>query len=105
MNHKPEYSVSVDLAVSEKMLSHVGFLAKVSVIAAERLYDMLDESIAALENNPKIYPHYIPQEPVDAELRFKMCGRRYRIVFEIIGNSVFVYDIQDCRQDVDKNLV
>ena len=29
----------------------------------------------------------------------------YRIVFEIIDKAVWVYDIQNCRQNTDKNLV
>jgi len=31
--------------------------------------------------------------------------QRYRIVFEILDGTVYIYDIQDCRQDVDKSLV
>jgi hypothetical protein len=42
---------------------------------------------------------------IDAQLRYKLFGKRYRIVLEIVGNAVYVYDIQDCRQDVDKNII
>jgi hypothetical protein len=30
-------------------------------------------------------------------------GKRYRIVYQIVGETVFVDDIQDCRQGDDKN--
>ena len=43
--------------------------------------------------------------PIDVQLRYRLFGKRYRIVFEIVGNSVYIYDIQDCRQDSDKNLM
>ena len=43
--------------------------------------------------------------PIDVQLRYRLFRKRYRIVFEIVGNSVYIYDIQDCRQDSDKNLL
>jgi hypothetical protein len=43
---------------------------------------------------------------LDIELRYKLFGgNRYRIVFEVAKSDVYVYDIQDCRQDTDKNLL
>ena len=102
-NHK--FTVSVDPAAYDKMFAHIRFLARVSVPAAGRLYDALEEAINALQTNPEGYPLYVQQKQLDALLRYKLCDKRYRIVFEIIGNAVYVYDIQDCRQDTDKNLV
>ena len=102
---KREYAVFVDSAATNRMLVHVRFLAQVSVSAAERLYDALEKAIEPLKHNPTICPPYIAKFPTDAELRYKLCAKRYRIVFEIIGKAVYVYDIQDCRQDTDKNLV
>jgi plasmid stabilization system protein ParE len=102
---KREYAVFVDPAAYNKMYEHVRFLARVSVPAAERLHDALEKTIDALKQNPEIHPPYITMKPIDGELRFKLCAKRYRIVFEIVGHAVYVYDIQDCRQDTDKNLV
>ena len=61
------------------------------------------ESIDDLSENPRIYPRY--ESKAEAELRYKLFSKRYRMVFEIVGNNVYVYDIQDCRQDTDKNLL
>ena len=105
MMRKQKYNVSVDPAANERMLDHVRFLAQVSISAAEKLYNIMVEAIAELENNPEICPIYTIQNLVDAELRYKLCGKRYRMVFEIVKNNIYVYDIQDCRQDSDKNLV
>jgi len=102
---KREYAVYVDSAASDRMVMHVRFLAQVSVSAAGRLYDALEKAIDSLKHNPTICPPYIPKFTTNAELRYKLCAKRYRIVFEIIGKAVYVYDIQDCRQDTDKNLV
>ena len=102
---KREYAVTVDSAATKRMCLHVRFLAQVSVLAAERLYDALEKAIDSLKHNPTICPPYIAKFPTETELRYKLCAKRYRIVFEIIDKAVYVYDIQDCRQDTDKNLV
>ena len=87
-----KYFVQVDIAADEKMYNHIRFLARVSVMAAERLFVALKKAIDSLEDSPKSCPLYISQRPIDAELRYKLCGKRYKIVFEVIGNDVFVYD-------------
>jgi hypothetical protein len=103
INH--EYSVKIDHHVYNRMFAHARFLARVSVSAAERLYTVLRETIDELSYNPEVYPVYMPKKPIDAVLHYKLCDKRYRVVYEIIGNMVYVYDIQDCRQDTDRNLV
>lgn len=100
-----KYSVRVADAAYDRMYSHVEFLARVSVTAAERLYLELEEALVFLEDSPKSCPLYIPKTPIDAELRYKLFSKRYRCIFEIIGNLLYVYDIQDCRQDTNKNLL
>lgn len=100
-----KFFVRVSDAAYDRMYTHVEFLARVSVPAAERLYSELEEALAFLEVSPKSCPIYIPQKPIDTELRYKLFSGRYRCVFEIIGDAVYVYDIQDCRQDTDKRLL
>lgn len=102
---KSEYHVLVDPSADKKMFSHIRFLARVSVPAAKRLFQSLSKAVYSLKTNPERYPYYITQKPIDAELHYKVCDDRYLIIFEIIDNTVFVYDIQDTRQDIDKNLV
>jgi hypothetical protein len=103
--HENEFIVHVDSAAYDKMYEHFRFLARVSVSAAERLYLAYEEALCFLGQSPEICPRYIVQKKTDADLRYKLLAKRYRIVFEIIGNTVYVYDIQDCRQDADKSLV
>jgi len=81
------------------------FLSRVNEPAAERLYMAYNEALGFLAQNPEACPSYIPQKPIDADLKYKIFAKRYRIVFEIIENEVYVYDVQDCRQDTDKSLV
>ena len=87
------------------MASHILFLARVSESAAERLYIAYRDTLGLLAENPQGLPRYEPISKTPAQLHVKIFAKRYRIVFELRDQSVFVYDIQDCRQDTDKNLV
>ena len=103
--HSSKFTVHVDRAAYQKMYAHVEFLARVSVTAAERLQDTFCAVLESLEENPRGYPRYEPLGDISADLRSKLFAKRYRIVFEIRDDDVYVYDIQDCRQDIDKNLI
>ena len=103
---KPDkYHVLIAPSADRKLAAHIEFLARVSEKAAMRLYEAYEEAIEYIEGSPESCSPYITQIPTDNWLRFKMFFKRYRIVFEIISKNVYVYDIQDCRQDTDKNLI
>jgi len=100
-----KYDVFIEPAADRKLAVHIEFLARVSENAAFRLYKAYEEAVGFLENNPESCPLYTSYLANDVKCRYKLFGKRYRIVFEIIGSSVYVYDIQDCRQDFDKNFI
>ena len=100
-----EYSVRVDIAAKSKMGKHARFLAKISVPAAQRLRNAYYSALKSLEQNPQRCPQYKPNSYIDEELRYLLFSGRYRIVFEIVDKTVYVYDVQDARQDDDKNLL
>jgi len=99
------YHVSIAPLADRKLAAHIEFLARVSEQAAIRLYTAYEGVLGFLMDSPKSCPLYIPKKPMDTELRYKLFFDRYRIVFEIIDNAVYAYDIQDCRQGVDNYLV
>ena len=99
------YDVLVDPQADEKFNSHLEFLARVSEVAAVRLNAEREKALDFLEETPESCPIYLPDKPTDVKLRYKLFGGRYRIVFTIDEQMVYVYDIQDCRQDIDKNIV
>ena len=99
------YHVSIAPPADRKLAAHIEFLARVSEQAAARLYSAYEDALGFLMDSPQSCPLYIPKTPIDTELRYKLFFERYRIVFEIIDNAVYAYDIQDCRQGIDKNLV
>ena len=100
-----DYAVSVDIAAKGKMLKHVRFLTRVNISAAGRLRNAYYDALKSLESNPQRCPLYKPNNSIGEELRYLLFSERYRVVFGIVGKAVFVYDIQDARQNVDKNLV
>lgn len=100
---KAEYKVRISPAANDRMYDHFEFLARVSVGAAERLLADLMKDIRALADTPAACPPYEPSYLQPGKYRYKLSAKRYRIVFCIEGATVFVDDIQDCRQDDDKS--
>ncbi|MDR0196839.1 MAG: type II toxin-antitoxin system RelE/ParE family toxin [Oscillospiraceae bacterium] len=84
-----KYRVLVDPQADRKLSAHVEFLARVSETAAVRIYQLYEEALVFLGNNPESCPIYTPQKPIDTQLRYWLFGERYRIVFEIIDNTAF----------------
>jgi mRNA-degrading endonuclease RelE of RelBE toxin-antitoxin system len=100
-----KYSVSVYPKAQDKLAAHVRFLSKVSVPAARHLKAAYDKTVEFLESSPDSCPIYYSHKLSNPNLHYELFSKRYRIVFEIVDNAVYIYDIQDCRQDTDKNLV
>ena len=99
------YHVSIDPSANDRMADHMEFLARVSEDAANRLLDDLMANIRSLKKMPFRNPVYNrPYLPTD-KYRFLVVNKRYRIVYQIDGDTVFVDDIQDFRQNDDKNII
>lgn len=99
------YQIIIASDANSRMYDHFELLARVSVNAANRLLDGLLKDIRNLRTDPFRYPVYNrPYLPV-GKYRYLLSNKRYRIVYQIIGNQVFMDDIQDCRQDDDKNIL
>jgi len=101
-----EYQVHVDPDADEKMLGYINFLGQVSVSAAERLFYKLSDGIKSLDFNPDGYPRYPARKKIIQMLRYCLCDKqRYRLIFDVIDDTVHVHDVQDCRQHPNKSLV
>ena len=85
-----------------KMAKHARFLAQVSIPAAQRLRNAYQSALKSLEQNPERWGLYRPDNNFKEELRYLLFSDRYRIVFEIVDKAVYVYDVQDARQDAGK---
>ena len=102
--NEKKYHVIIDPAANDRMAEHMEFLARVSEDAAKRLLDDLINNIRSLSQMPFRYPIYDRPYLPPGKYRYLIACKRYRIVYQIDGDNVFVDDIQDCRQDDNKNI-
>ena len=104
-NEETEYKVVVDPAANDRMYDHFEFLARVSEIAAEKLLDELTKDINSLEFIPYRNPVYDRPYLRRGKYRYMVSCNRYRIVYQIEDATVYVDDIQDCRQSDSTSLL
>lgn len=100
-----KYHVLVAPSANDRMYDHFEFLARISEDAAHKLLQTLIEDIQTLETMPQLNPYFDRPYVEQGKYRYKLSCRRYRIVYQISKDSVFVDDIQDCRQDDESNLI
>ena len=96
-----EYQVLVSPRAERQLLLHVRFLAKVSRPAAKRLRLGFGKIIDRLEENPWQFPMETDLELPDGVYRKALFEGRYKALFLISGNQVFLDAVVDCRQSVD----
>ena len=105
---KPEkngYKVIVSPGAYNRMYEHFMFLAQMNEAAADRLLKTMLNDLKSLENSIQSeLPYERPYTPY-SKYRYLLCAKRYRIVFMVEGSTVFVDDIQDCREDDDKSII
>jgi plasmid stabilization system protein ParE len=99
------YRVSIAPVVYDRMYEHFIFLAKANEHAARRLLDTFMKDIQSLVSMPFAYPMYDRLFLPKGKYRYLLSGKRYRIVYQVVDDTVYIDDIQDCRQDDDKNLI
>jgi mRNA-degrading endonuclease RelE of RelBE toxin-antitoxin system len=106
MEHEEDiYTVIVAPAANDRMYDHFEFLAQVSETAANKLLDELVNDIQSLEHMPYRNPVYDRPYLQSGKYRYMMSCDRYRIVYQIEADTVFVDDIQDCRQSDSGSLL
>ncbi len=99
------FEVFIMPSANDRMSEHFDFLAQVSEVAASRLVDRLISDIDSLHYHPHRCPPYDRPYTHIGKYRYLMSSKRYRIVYMVEGNKVFIDDIQDCRQDIDDTIL
>jgi mRNA-degrading endonuclease RelE of RelBE toxin-antitoxin system len=92
------FNVSVGFAVSRKISFHCEFLANVSKSAARKLRNQFVDDINSLSFMPHHCPFYNHAGLEENKYHWLLSSKRYKIIYTIENDSVFVVDIQDCRQ-------
>ena len=100
-----KFRVFVSPSANDRMYEHFEFLANASAKAARSLLSKLVKDIKSLKLMPQANPFFDRPYLKQGKYRYKLSCQRYRIVYQIIGDSIFVEDIQDCRQDDDKSVL
>lgn len=99
MDELKKYKVIVSSRATQMLVSHAAFLAQMDVDAANRLVDEFEESANSLNKLPLRCPPfeqpYIPRN----KFRSLLFGKRYLMIFQVQGDTVFVDYVVDCRQD------
>ena len=104
-NEEKAYNIVIDPAANDRMYDHFEFLARVSETAAEKLLAGLVADIRSLEYMPYRNPVYNRPYLKSGKYRYMMSCGRYRVVYQTEENTVFVEDIQDCRQSDSRSLL
>lgn len=104
-NEEKAYKVVIAPSANDRMAEHFEFLASVSVDAANRLLDELMEDIQSLERMPYRNPTYDRPYVQPGKYRYLICAKRYRIVYQIGADTVFIDDIHDSRQSDNKDML
>lgn len=99
MQQNSKYSVIISDKATQMLISHVAFLAKVNLNAAERLTLEFEKTANSLEIMPQrcswLTADYIPKH----YYRYIVFEKRYMLIFQIVDDVVYVDYVIDCRQD------
>jgi len=101
-----KYEASISRGAERMLLQHTEFLTQVNPAAARRLISSLKKLKSRLSDNPYQFPFAddldVPGIPPET---YRKClfEKRYKALFLIEGNDVYIDAIIDCRQE-NKNL-
>ena len=101
MSTKEVYDIAISDAALAMLDSHVDFLAKASISAATSLMDEVLEDIASLSEFPQRFPVYENRFIPECRYRRMLTAKRYLVIYEIDGSTVYIDYIVDCRQDYE----
>ena len=97
-----KHSVRLARRADKMLLAHTEFIAQISAAAARNLLSGFKKTIARLADNPYQFPYAdeldVPGIPSET---YKKClfGGRYKALFLIDGDDVYIDAIIDCRQE------
>lgn len=98
------YAVIVSRRADTMLVRHTRFLANVSVPAAKGLIKDFEKVLDALEDNPFQFPVETDYELPSGQYRKALFCKRYKALFAIEGDTVYLDTVLDCRQNNAKNL-
>ena len=99
-SHK-KYKVIISEATAQMLVAHSRFLAQVSETAAWRLIDEFNEKTKSLEEFPERNPWLCGPSISPEKYRKLLIEKRYLLIYQVKGNTVYVDAVIDGRQDYE----
>ncbi|GHU54279.1 hypothetical protein FACS1894132_08670 [Clostridia bacterium] len=96
--------IPLEFAVSH-IEKHIEFLSRVNIQAAKRLRNSFNNELKFLGKNPFIGIKYQSNKCDNLTFFSHFVPKYYRFVYRILRDTVYIYDVQDCRQNTDKSNV
>ena len=93
------YRVAVSQRAAQDLVAHAAFLAQVSPDAAEALTAAFERAANSLEEMPNRCPRYKDVDIPSTTYRYLLFEKRYKLLFQIQEDTVYVDYILDARQD------
>lgn len=84
---------------AQMLASHARFLAQVSETAVLQLIEEFDEKVKSLEEFPERNPWLDDPLIPKGKYRKLLMAKRYLLVYQVKGDTVYVDAMVDCRQD------
>ncbi len=94
-----KYKVIISDEAAQMLVSHSRFLAQVSEKAALDLVAEFSAKAKALEEFPERNPRLTDPYIAAGKYRKLLMGKRYLLIYQIKGETVYVDYVVDCRQD------
>ena len=98
-NADKEYTVIIQTPAAQMLVEHMRFLAQVSENAADRLADEFFAKSKALERIPERCPWLSGYSIPEKKYRKLIFEDNYMLVFQVIGDVVYVDAMVDCRSE------
>lgn len=98
-NENKSHKVIISDEATHMLISHARFLAQVSETASIKLIEAFQEKAKSLEQFPERNPWLNdPLIPTGKYLKL-LLEKRYLLIYQIKGNTVYVDAVVDTRQD------
>ncbi|GHV31455.1 plasmid stabilization protein [Spirochaetia bacterium] len=93
------YTVEISERASEMLIYHARFLANSSETAAKRLISQFESQANSLRNQPERFPWL--SQPMLPEYKYRklLFEKRYLLIYQLKGDTVYIDAMVDCRQD------
>lgn len=93
------YRVIISDEAAQMLVSHARFLAQVSETAAQQLISEFGEKAKSLEHFPERNPWLSDPLVPSGKYRKLLMAKRYLLIYQVKGDTVYVDAVVDCRQD------